>query len=291
MDNRDSTTSKSRLARKTKNLRVNTKRRFKKNRMSLSRFFQFVKSTALLTIATVAISVTGYYGVKMANNFLERPIKAVIIDGDFEYMSRQSVKLLIDEHMKNSFIKEDLLSMRNKLMANPWIDSVSLRREWPDVLHVVIKEQRAIARWGDKGFLNNRGDLVLAKSDAVLNDLPLLRSDDSQTQLLMRQYQFISELLSEHQLTILVLKKSTVGIWQAELNNGWKLFLGRTDINKKIQHLLLALDQKAISLGSDIDRIDLRYENGLSVQWIDNDDLNNVTVSAEEMKKSNATNI
>ena len=291
MDNRDSTTSKSRLARKTKNLRVNTKRRFKKNRMSLSRFFQFVKSTALLTIATVAISVTGYYGVKMANNFLERPIKAVIIDGDFEYMSRQSVKLLINEHMKNSFIKEDLLSMRNKLMANPWIDSVSLRREWPDVLHVVIKEQRAIARWGDKGFLNNRGDLVLAKSDAVLNDLPLLRSDDSQTQLLMRQYQFISELLSKHQLTILVLKKSTVGIWQAELNNGWKLFLGRTDINKKIQHLLLALDQKAISLGSDIDRIDLRYENGLSVQWIDNDDLNNVTVSAEEMKKSNATNI
>jgi cell division protein FtsQ len=291
MDNRDSIASKSRLARKTKNLRVNTKRSFKKNRMSLSHFFYVVKSTGLLTIAMVAISVTGYYGVKTANNFLERPIKAVIIDGDFEYISRQSVKLLIDEHMKNSFIKEDLLSVRNKLMANPWIDSVSLRREWPDVLHVVIKEQRAIARWGDKGFLNYRGDLVLAKSDAVLNELPLLRSDDNQTQLLMRQYQFISELLSEHQLTILVLKKSTVGIWQAELNNGWKLFLGRADINKKIQHLLFALDQKAIVLGSDIDSIDLRYENGLSVQWIDSDDLGHTTVSAEEMRKRNATNI
>jgi cell division protein FtsQ len=291
MDNRDSIASKSRLARKTKNLRVNTKRSFKKNRMSLSHFFYVVKSTGLLTIAMVAISVTGYYGVKTANNFLERPIKAVIIDGDFEYISRQSVKLLIDEHMKNSFIKEDLLSVRNKLMANPWIDSVSLRREWPDVLHVVIKEQRAIARWGDKGFLNYRGDLVLAKSDAVLNELPLLRSDDNQTQLLMRQYQFISELLSEHELTILVLKKSTVGIWQAELNNGWKLFLGRADINKKIQHLLFALDQKAIVLGSDIDSIDLRYENGLSVQWIDSDDLGHTTVSAEEMRKRNATNI
>ncbi|MFT7492214.1 MAG: cell division protein FtsQ [Pseudohongiellaceae bacterium] len=291
MDNRDSIASKSRLARKTKNLRVNTKRSFKKNRMSLSHFFYVVKSTGLLTIAMVAISVTGYYGVKTANNFLERPIKAVIIDGDFVYISRQSVKLLIDEHMKNSFIKEDLLSVRNKLMANPWIDSVSLRREWPDVLHVVIKEQRAIARWGDKGFLNYRGDLVLAKSDAVLNELPLLRSDDNQTQLLMRQYQFISELLSEHQLTILVLKKSTVGIWQAELNNGWKLFLGRADINKKIQHLLFALDQKAIVLGSDIDSIDLRYENGLSVQWIDSDDLGHTTVSAEEMRKRNATNI
>jgi cell division protein FtsQ len=291
MDNRDSIASKSRLARKTKNLRVNTKRSFKKNRMSLSHFFYVVKSTGLLTIAMVAISVTGYYGVKTANNFLERPIKAVIIDGDFVYISRQSVKLLIDEHMKNSFIKEDLLSVRNKLMANPWIDSVSLRREWPDVLHVVIKEQRAIARWGDKGFLNYRGDLVLAKSDAVLNELPLLRSDDNQTQLLMRQYQFISELLSEHQLTILLLKKSTVGIWQAELNNGWKLFLGRADINKKIQHLLFALDQKAIVLGSDIDSIDLRYENGLSVQWIDSDDLGHTTVSAEEMRKRNATNI
>jgi cell division protein FtsQ len=192
--------------------------------------------------------------------------------------------------MKNSFIKENLLSVRNKLMANPWIDNVSLRREWPDMLHVIIKEQRAIARWGDKGFVNYRGDLVLAKNDAVLNDLPLLRGDDSQAKLLMRQYQFVSELLNKYQLTVLVLEKSTVGIWQAELNNGWKLFLGRDDINKKLQRLLLALDQQVIVLGSEIDNIDLRYENGLSVKWID-DEARNATVSVHEMKKRNAKNI
>jgi cell division protein FtsQ len=233
----------------------------------------------------------GYYGVTTANSFLERPIKTVLIDGDFEYLSRQSVKALIDEHMEDSFIKEDLLSMRNKLMMNPWIDSVLLRREWPDILHVSIEEQRAIARWGDKGFVNFRGDVVLAKNDAMLNYLPLLRSDDSQAKLLMRQYQFVSELLNEYQLTVLVLERTTVGIWQAELNNGWRLFLGRADINKKLQRLLVALDQKAILLSSAIDSIDLRYENGLSVKWIDNDDLGNATVSASETRIENEKNI
>lgn len=63
------------------------------------------------------------------------------------------------------------------------------------------------------------------------------------------------------------------------------MFLGRADINKKLQRLLLALDQKAIVLSSEIDSIDLRYENGLSVKWIDDDDLGNATVSAREMKK------
>jgi cell division protein FtsQ len=176
-------------------------------------------------------------------------------------------------------------------MMNPWIDSVLLRREWPDILHVSIEEQRAIARWGDKGFVNFRGDVVLAKNDAMLNYLPLLRSDDSQAKLLMRQYQFVSELLNEYQLTVLVLERTTVGIWQAELNNGWRLFLGRADINKKLQRLLVALDQKAILLSSAIDSIDLRYENGLSVKWIDNDDLGNATVSASETRIENEKNI
>jgi cell division protein FtsQ len=290
MNKRDGTASENKAARKNKNLRVNAKYTLKKNKISLRQFFYFLKLMLLLfTVATV-ISVTGYYGVITASNFLERPIKTVIIDGEFEYLSRQSIKVLIDEHMKNSFIKENLLSVRNKLMANPWIDNVSLRREWPDMLHVIIKEQRAIARWGDKGFVNYRGDLVLAKNDAVLNDLPLLRGDDSQAKLLMRQYQFVSELLNKYQLTVLVLEKSTVGIWQAELNNGWKLFLGRDDINKKLQRLLLALDQQVIVLGSEIDNIDLRYENGLSVKWID-DEARNATVSVHEMKKRNAKNI
>jgi cell division protein FtsQ len=290
MNKRDGTASENKAARKNKNLRVNAKYALKKNKISLRQFFYFLKLMLLLFTAATVISVTGYYGVITASNFLERPIKTVIIDGEFEYLSRQSIKVLIDEHMKNSFIKENLLSVRNKLMANPWIDNVSLRREWPDMLHVIIKEQRAIARWGDKGFVNYRGDLVLAKNDAVLNDLPLLRGDDSQAKLLMRQYQFVSELLNKYQLTVLVLEKSTVGIWQAELNNGWKLFLGRDDINKKLQRLLLALDQQVIVLGSEIDNIDLRYENGLSVKWID-DEARNATVSVHEMKKRNAKNI
>jgi cell division protein FtsQ len=280
-----------RNAKNTKNVRVNAKRSEKKSRISFARIFNFLKFAIMLSLATAVISVTGYYGFITANKFLERPIKTVIVSGDFEYLSNESINALIDEHMKNSFIKEDLLVMRKKLIANPWIDTVSLRREWPDILHVSIKEQKAIARWGDKGFVNYRGDLVLAKNDAALNDLPLLRGDDSQAKLLMRQYQFVSELLNKHQLTVLVLEKSTVGIWQAELNNGWTLLLGRLDINKKLQRLILALDQKAILLSSEIDSIDLRYENGLSVKWINvEDDLHNETVSVNETKE-NITNI
>jgi cell division protein FtsQ len=271
---------------KTKNVRVNAKHSVKKNSNSFFRIFNFLKFTTLLLLGTAAISVTGYYGFITVNKFLDRPIKTVIVSGEFEYLSRTSINTLIDEHIKNSFIKEDLLAMRKKLIANPWIDAVSLRREWPDILHVTIKEQKAIARWGDKGFVNYRGDLVLAKKDAVLNDLPLLRGDDGQAKLLMRQYQFVSELLNKHQLTVLVLEKSTVGIWQAELNNGWKLLLGRVDINKKLQRLILALDQKAILLSSEIDSIDLRYENGLSVKWINAEDgLHNETVRVNESKK------
>ncbi len=284
---------KVRRVKNTKNIRANAKKNTEEKKTSFKGFFRVIKYTLVTSVCAFIIGVTGYYGTSLINKFLERPITSVVVQGDFEYLTRSSIELLIEEYVKRSFIKENLSAMRNSLLANPWIDNVALKREWPNVLHITIEEQRAIARWGDKGFVNHRGDLVLTKEGLFRNDLPLLRGDADEAGLLMKKYQFLSGALSEYGLTVSVLEKDRVGIWVAELSNGWKLLLGRSGVNKKIQHLLLALEQRAILLSSEVDSIDLRYENGLSVKWIESSDssLHNEAVSIKETKKLNEQNI
>jgi len=283
---------KARKVTNTKNVRTNAKKNTG-TRVSFKVFFRVVKYTLAMSACVFIIGIAGYYGTSLVNKFLERPISSVVVRGDFEHLSKGSIEALIEEYVKHSFIKENLSAMRKSLLTNPWIDNVVLKREWPNVLHITIDEQRAIARWDDKGFVNYRGDLILTDKGLLSSDLPILRGDAGETHLLMKKYQFLSEALNKHKLTVLLLEKNKVGIWGAELSNGWVLLLGRTDINQKIQRLLLALEQKAILLSSEIDRIDLRYENGLSVKWIENSDasLRSETVSIKEMKKLNEESI
>lgn len=283
---------KTRKATSTKNVRTNTKKNIER-KVSFKEIFRAVKYTLAMLACVFVIGVAGYYGTSLVNKFLERPISSIVVRGDFEHLSKGSIEALTEEYVRHSFIKENLSAIRKSLLANPWIDNVALKREWPNVLHITIDEQRAIARWDDKGFVNYRGDLILTDKGLLSSDLPILRGDVGETHLLMKKYQFLSEALNKHKLTVLVLEKNKVGIWGAELSNGWALLLGRTDINQKIQRLLLALEQKAILLSSEIDRIDLRYENGLSVKWIEGRDasLSGETVSIKEMKKLNEKNI
>ncbi len=277
----------------TKNIRTNAKKSTEKKKVSFKGFFRTIRYVLVTSVCAFIVGVTGYYGTSLVNNFLERPISSVIVQGDFEHLTKGSVETLIEEYVKRSFIKENLSAMRKSLLAEPWIDNVALKREWPNILHITIEEQRAIARWDDRGFVNYRGDLILTDKGLLSSDLPILRGGEDEAHLLMKKYQFLSEALNKHELTVSVLEKNKVGIWGAELSNGWVLLLGRADINQKIQRLLLALEQKAILLSSEVDRIDLRYENGLSVKWIENgdDSLRSETVSIEEMKRLNEQKI
>jgi len=53
----------------------------------------------------------------------------------------------------------DLAAVRPRHHTLPWVDSVSVQRAWPRGLNVLVIEQTAAARWGERGLLNTRGEL------------------------------------------------------------------------------------------------------------------------------------
>jgi cell division protein FtsQ len=84
---------------------------------------------------------------------------------------------------------------------------------------------------------------------------------------LMATYRDLSRLLAPVGMSIESLTRSSRGAWQLVCRNKLELNLGRDQINQKISKFVsvykLALKEKI----EQIERVDLRYTNGLAVAW------------------------
>ena len=249
--------------------RRNTKKQTPKVKMNVAKLWRLVKVTVLSSIFLASLGIAGFYISVKANEFLNRPIDQLSIQGDLQYTNGQQLRTLILESTNKSFIKEHLANIQSIIEASPWVDTASLTRHWPNHLQVTIYEQAPIARWGEQGFVNNRGELVKTKSLEKIQHLPLLFGDEVEAEKLMQQYKILTPLLIKNELAIHALSKNNLGVWQLELSNGWELILGRNSLAEKVKLVNQVLDQKILLTSDTIKTIDMRYENGFAIAWDD----------------------
>ncbi len=224
------------------------------------------------------LSVGVYYLGNMAQSLLQKPIASIAIDGDFNYITKESLNVLIKDIIGQSFVGEDINQVQEKIEAYPWVEKISLSRQWPDRLLLTVSEQVPIARWGDKGFVNNRGDLIMTSELEKLRDLAELDGDDAEAAAMMQKYSLIAAQLRPHGFKVTTLKKDKRGAWMLQLNNGWQVVLGKNEILHRISRLTALLQQQNISASADIETIDARYENGIAIRWTQHQDIKTTAI-------------
>jgi cell division protein FtsQ len=249
------------------------KRTVKKEKVkSTFPFLKIVRMIRAMTLASVfllVLGVTGFYGAQLAKDFLSRPIASITIKGEFNYVSQGEVEALVRGMIGGSFIGENIRDIKLSLEAKPWIDGVDLVRQWPDTLEVVVREQVPIARWGKSGFVNVRGEIITVDKNNNLSQFSILSGQAEDAGLIMQQYSLLASALQPYNMSIDVLEKNKRGVWRLQLENGWKVIVGRGDVYKKIQRLTYLLEVKKLNDKMKIESIDLRYPNGLAVSWIE----------------------
>jgi cell division protein FtsQ len=236
----------------------------------------------MLSITLGAIGAIGYFSVNAMQHVLNRPVSTVTIVGEFSYVDKEEVALLVQKMIGSSFVGEDIEQIKKNLEAEPWIDWVSLSRQWPDRLQVMVKEQTPIARWSDSGFINVRGEFIATNDTEKLQHLSELSGEKSEAQIIMQQYSVLANLFQPYDLYVESLKKDRRGAWQLSLDNGWQLVLGRGDILRKVQRLTHLFDKKLLVKTADVSVVDIRYPNGLAIKWGDSD--KNLKPSAATMR-------
>ncbi len=230
--------------------------------------FKFLLMFMVLSVVGVVLfSAANEFNSEAPSVFYESPVENILVEGSFDNVSKERAVNIISGEIKDNFLQINLTALRDILEAIPWVERAIISRQWPNALVVKIVEQKPIARWGEKGFLNQRGEVIHARLSENLMTLPWLFGRDQDSSRIMRQYQDISLLLRSRGLLIDRLWVDAKSTWRISLKNGVDIVLGRDDVFLKLQRFIKVYDQYLIVNMNAIKTIDLRYANGLAVGW------------------------
>jgi cell division protein FtsQ len=224
------------------------------------------RGLGLLLLLTLAGFI--YFFGKPVTKLLERPLKSVAVEGQFQYLAKDRAMELIMAEIDGNFLQLKLNRLKAVLEADPWVEHVFLSRRWPDTLVVKIAEQQPIARWGIDGFLNQRGEIIRIKEANKLLGLPWLQGNEINAREIMQQYQDLSTLLRARGLEIITLKCDNKKSWRITLKNDVEIAIGRDQVMEKMRRFVTVYDNFLSSVWRDVEAIDVRYTNGASVRWV-----------------------
>jgi len=215
-------------------------------------------------VVVLGIGIMLWFGVR---SILDRPIQHAEISGKFAQVSRVQVEEVLEQFSRSGFVSIDLEKVRKALESIRWIDHVRVERAWPDGLLVYVTEQVAVARWGESGLLNTRGELFLPDARDVPSDLPqLLGPEGTEAEVAKLYLQTYPRLLTVG-LRLSRVALDARGAWNLSLSNGVEVRLGRQDVAARLERFIRAASPVIATRVGDVAYVDMRYSNGFSIGW------------------------
>jgi len=202
-------------------------------------------------------------------------------------------------HIKGNFFTANLDQVRQAFEMVPWVRRASIRREWPNKLIVGLEEHRSLGSWGDDGqLLSDKGELFTANfaeaeedndnNDLIEFDGPLGSEKEVWARYLDFKRWFKTVNLVPESVTY-----TKRYAWLVQLNNGVKVQLGREQnsgvLEERVNRLLRVYPQLEERLPGQIERVDLRYPNGLALKVVTSTQ-DSETGKAKSKAKSNVSN-
>ena len=210
-----------------------------------------------------------------ANNlwsWLDRPVMQLKMTDNTQYLNSDKMLSRLALNLSaaansNKILSLDIDEIRKIALEEPWVNAVQLQRRWPPAISIEVREQVPVAKWGDRGLLNHQGDIFWPKPIVALAHLPQLNGPSTDTARVMDQYHTLSQFFKGSDTLMSGLTLQARGAWTLLLENNIEVELGREHILTRLQRFLELYKGHLHQLAAKIERVDVRYTNGLSVQW------------------------
>lgn len=222
----------------------------------------FARLSAFAT--AVAVIVLSYH---FSASLLDRPIRAVTIDGPFERVSALQIEEAIGDELHHGFFSANLSLIRENVTALAWIDQASVARRWPDTLVITVTEQVPAACWGEQGLLNTRGELFVTDARHIPAELPRLSGPSNRLAEVAHRYLAVRDQLIPLGLDLRRVHLDDRGAWEMTLLNGVDVRLGRRDVDERTDLFLNVVANVISSRETEISYVDMRYSNGFTIGW------------------------
>lgn len=221
--------------------------------------------TGLMLVALLAATVFG--GKLWLSDPYRFPLNVVEVKGDFRYLGKQQLQAAVAPYATGGFFTVDVAAIRAAAEALPWVRKASVKRVWPETLRLQIEEQQPVARWGAQGFLNKAGEPFVPQQANVSIVLPSLAGPDGHEAKVLENFRRVSQTLAPLGVTVTRMELDNRRAWHLQLDDSILLELGRTDGRQRLQRFVRVWPELFAGRLDALQRVDLRYSNGFSVNW------------------------
>jgi len=272
------------------NVRTDSTFRKRHNKRRAPVFGRMFRSSAL-GVASLVLVYGMYITVDKLSDYempLVLPIEQIEVKGDLTFIDEEDVRAIVSENISGGYFTLNLEDLHALLQRQAWIETVSLRRQWPARLDVYIVEQTPVAYWNDDAYINDKGVVFRPLNIDRSLQIPGFYGPEGQNQAVWR---FMNELYREMALLefeVVRLSMDERRAWQMEVRreinavNGkqgdddtqapvLKVKLGRFDTGKRLQRFVEVLPVLVSGKGvidGGIELIDMRYPNGFAVKTV-----------------------
>jgi len=219
---------------------------------------------ALTALSLVVFAVAAMQLLLRSPSF---PLREVQLRGALAHTTRAEVEQAARGRIEGNFFAVDLSQARAALEQLPWVRRVQVRRVWPDRLEVTLEEHVPLARWGDLGLVNVQGERFAGRSDAAL---PLFAGPTGSEGEVTRRYRRFVQLLAPLGTALEALVLSPRHAWQARLDSGLTIELGRDTpndpVDRRLERFVAVYPQTLAKMQRRHEYADLRYPNGFALR-------------------------
>ncbi|PCH85244.1 MAG: hypothetical protein COB26_01805 [Piscirickettsiaceae bacterium] len=212
------------------------------------------------------------------------PIKFVRIEGQLTHVSKDSITSSISNLVESGYFAVNTQQIIAKLETLEWIKKVKVSRVWPDTISLSITEQKARAYWNKVHILNEDGMVIKPELVGMVESLPQLAGEDSKSVEVYLSFKRVNASLKEFEQSVVALSKSAHGSWSAMTKGGVSIAIGSGEPIEKIVSGIRLLSSVNMNVLGRIKQIDMRYPNGVSVVWKEDEGFNKREMVNKDMQ-------
>lgn len=202
-------------------------------------------------------------------------IRSIRVEGDVARNSVSTIRANAMPQLHGNFFGLDLAASRQAFESVPWVRHAVVRRLWPNRLAVRLEEHRAAAYWqaGDDAtekLVNTEGEVFEANLGDVEDDeLPTLSGPEGTAGAMLALYRRLSPVLAPLGARIETLTLSGRGSWQARLDSGAAIEIGRgseEELLRRAGRFVRTVTQVTTRYQRPLEYADLRHTDGYALR-------------------------
>lgn len=223
----------------------------------------WVLPTLVLALLALAVPIAGLILGRGAGALA--PIRWVEVSGSFQRVTAEQVRAAVTPALDGGFFFLPLDQARERVLALSWVETAQVRKRWPDVLEVQLRERSVLAQLGSDRLLDADGRVFSAEGLSAMGGVPQFEVGEARIDQAIVFYHAIRPDLQGLGLDLTNLRISRRGSVQVTLSNGIDVVVGSTDQDARWHRFMTGLRPLLQQSGQPIARIDLRYTNGFAV--------------------------